>query len=351
MTQLDMIGMDFPDEPTPSGKSLVRPSFQTLQRKAGPTSFFDIEGHGYSPALFSQVTLPYSNPKNAGTWERTNGAVTLRVTPWTVTNPETGQAERRYPYGILPRLLIAYLTTEVKRPGRDKTDRVVELGASLSEFMRILDMKHTGPNAARLREHMNRFFSASIKFEGLTEVPGGQWQDNANFQFVDRWSIFIPSATASRKENAQSSWLSTVTLSEQFFKEIRKSPVPISLKALHNLGASPFRVDVYLWLTWRMFKLDRPTQVSWVDLYNQFGAQYADLRRFRREFLIALAAVKKEYPGLNVEEGPDCLLIKPSPTHIPRQSHSAVSVKSKTGRLTQFERRATPSIEGSSAEG
>ena len=81
-------------------------------------------------------------------------------------------------------------------------------------------------------------------------------------------------------------------------------------------------LDVYLWLTYRMSYVRRPTSSPWVALQMQFGADYPPTaqgrRDFKKSFLKALAKVAVVYPEARLEKTPYELLLKPSRLHIAR---------------------------------
>jgi len=91
---------------------------------------------------------------------------------------------------------------------------------------------------------------------------------------------------------------------------------------LKALKRSPMRLDIYSWLTWRMFSVKRPTQIPWEYLKAQFGAGYAEdaqgLRDFKKAFLEALHAVQLFYREANVVPTASALSLRPSPTHVLR---------------------------------
>src|SRR5512143_1842508 len=110
-----------------------------------------------------QATLPHSDPGKVEAWQRTNGNLTL------VVRPGWDSKKRRtigYPYGVIPRLLLFWITTEALRTGNPR----LELGSSLNAFMRGLGLSPAtggGPrsDARRLRDQMERLFRATISFE------------------------------------------------------------------------------------------------------------------------------------------------------------------------------------------
>ena len=77
-------------------------------RAAGTISFVS--------RIFCQTALPYRDPGNVPSWRRTNGTVTLRLTPGLVTAKDVQQIDA-YPFGVMPRYLLAWMTTEVKQGG------------------------------------------------------------------------------------------------------------------------------------------------------------------------------------------------------------------------------------------
>jgi len=55
--------------------------------------------------------------------------------------------------------------------------------------------------------------------------------------------------------------------------------VPLDLRVLRALR-SPFEIDIYVWLTWRFFRLRKPVVVPWKTLQLQFGCDYGVVARF-----------------------------------------------------------------------
>ena len=120
-------------------------------------------------------------------------------------------------------------------------------------------------------------------------------------------------------------WKSTIKLGEGFYNEIMSNPVPIDLRALKALKKSPMALDVYMWLTYRMYSVKRPVAIGWASLQLQFGADYdietkAGRQGFKRRFREALRKVQIVYPAAQVKTDQDKVLIMPSKVHIARKS-------------------------------
>ena len=59
---------------------------------------------------------------------------------------------------------------------------------------------------------------------------------------------------------------SKILLSEQFFNEVIRNPVPLDTNILKALKRSPLGLDLYVWLVYRTFSLDAPLRLSWAML-------------------------------------------------------------------------------------
>lgn len=252
---------------------------------------------GYMTRALVQATMPHS--KHSGNeFTRRNGLFTLSI----LAPQETG-----LPYGSIPRLLIAWVTTEAVI----KRQRTLILGDSLSSFMRELGIVPTGGRwgtITRLRNQMQRLFASSIKcFYSNADV----WAVKSIELIEDASLWWHP-----KQPNQVALFESALTLSERFFNESINSPVPIDMRALKALSKSPLALDIYCWLTYRMSYLNHQTCIPWGALQVQFGADYKQTRQFKAAFLKQLRSVLVLYPKCKVSEDDSGLILKPSPPHI-----------------------------------
>src|ERR1039457_6256369 len=86
---------------------------------------------GFTSRILAQATMPHRNPGDVRQWERSNGALRLVIQP----GPDGA-----LPYGSIPRLLLAWVTTEAVRT----KERELVLGNTLSSFLDALGLGRTG---------------------------------------------------------------------------------------------------------------------------------------------------------------------------------------------------------------
>jgi len=260
---------------------------------------------GYMARALVQATLPHKKHSEHH-FTRKNGNYTLSI----MADPEIG-----LPYGVIPRLLLAWITTEVVRTKQ----REIELGDSLSDFMRELDLVPTGGrwgSITRLKDQMRRLFSSVVRAH--YQESGGEI--GKTLTPVEEYQLWW---TPKQPEQA-SLWKSTIKLGEGFYNEVISNPVPIDLRALKALKKSPMALDVYMWLTYRMYSVKKPFMINWDSLQLQFGADFADDKSgrygFKKGFTAALKKVQVVYPDANVLPDKKGILISPSKVHIARRS-------------------------------
>ena len=106
---------------------------------------------GFMARLLTLCSLPRTNPGDQHQYTRQNGPCRLILS-------RTG--EYKLPFGPLPRLLMAWLSTEAVRT----QSPVISLGDSLSEFMRTLGIYSSDGKAyRRLHDQMDRLFHSSVE--------------------------------------------------------------------------------------------------------------------------------------------------------------------------------------------
>ena len=261
---------------------------------------------GFMARLMALCSLPRTNPGNQIRYIRQNGPFALVM---------TAGGKSKLPFGNLPRLLLAWVSTEAVRT----QSRELVLGRSLSVFMRTLGVySSAGGVATRLRNQMDRLFNAHVSLIYEDELR----KATVNSLIARRTEFWW-----NPKRPAESTlWKSKIELSEDFFNEIIRHPVPLDMNILKALKRSSLGLDLYLWVAYRTFALQRPLRLSWRQVYRQFGvdpARASDKRtvqNFRCEVLRELKKIKLAWPGLNYATAPGLLILLPSTPAIPPTS-------------------------------
>ena len=255
---------------------------------------------GFMPRILVLTTLPHRRPES-NRFERVNGRHSLLL-----------EARRSVglPYGIYPRLILAYLTTAAVRSKSPE----IELGRTPSDFTRRLGLTPISGKrgtVSRLQDQLERLRSIRLN-----------WQFTKDFHSHESGHGSIVTSSVGREFvkamllERQPIWRPKVVLSLEIFQEFTRSAVPIDLRAVHQLKGSPLAIDIYVWLTHRMSYLRRPCLIPWEALKSQFGSDYSRTRDFRRGFLTRLKAVVHVYPNARVQETDRGLHLYPSPSHV-----------------------------------
>ena len=298
-----------PDQP---GLVLPMPQPMTLiQRRvveaAGLLGEHERQEVTFQHSIFCQTSLPYRDPgPDVREWARHNGQVHLEVIAGKAMHPELGRlVPLGLPFGPKPRLILAHLNAEAKRTGSPE----VEIEDSLTAFVKRLKLDPKGRNMRIIKDQLARLSASSIRF-GM--VHDGQ-AFTVNSQIVTAFNLWFP-----KNDRQKVLWPSTVRLSLEYFDSLRDRAVPLEERALAALSHSAMALDIYAWLVQRLHRIPKPHQqmVAWTLLHQQFGPDYARLRKFREVFLAALRQVHAVYPaaGLNItDEG---LILRTSPPPI-----------------------------------
>ena len=262
---------------------------------------------GFMARLMALCALPRTNPGDRLQYKRVNGPYKLVM---------IAGADCKLPYGNLPRLLLAWVSTEAVRT----QNRHLTLGPSLAEFMRKLGVYNSGGRPqTRLRNQMKRLFSATVQLVYADEHGEARVSSLIARRTELWWN--------ERKIDQPVLWDSKIELGEDFFNEIIRHPVPLDMNTLTALKRCSLGLDLYLWLVYRTFSLHAPLRLSWRQVYYQFGSNPAKannkftVRSFREKVLRELKKIKLAWPSLNYTTAPGLLILHPSMPAIPPSDH------------------------------
>lgn len=210
------------------------------------------------------------------------------------------------PYGPLPRLALAWVSTYAKR----HNTREVPIGHSAAEFLRLMGINgDDGRRYSTLRKQMHALAACQLRLG----YQGRTYKGDPIEQF-DAW-------VSNRETGQRALWPGVMVLSEPYHRELIEHAVPLDNRALHALKGSALALDVYTWLAIRLHRIEsRPVILYWMNLRDQFGQEYqgknAD-KDFKKKFLHALRAALAVYPQAKVKQVTGGLMLMASPPPIP----------------------------------
>jgi hypothetical protein len=230
---------------------------------------------GFIARSFVMASLPYKSI-DGNIYTRQNGNFSLSLV-----------TAYKLPYGVIPRLLLCFLTSEATK----NKSKVIVLGNSLADFMRNLGFSNfTGGrwgSITRLKDAVKRLFSCmvTVKWENKDTTHIKNILPVAQTSIYNWWNPC--------QSEQKLLWESTVTLTEEFYNEIITVPVPFNIVTLSMLRTAPMAIDQYLWISYRNSYIRHKTLIKWESLAAQFGSSTSDttsrgLLDFKKIFVKAL---------------------------------------------------------------
>ena len=254
---------------------------------------------GFAFSGWAQCALPHRRLDDDARWEIAGERVRLVVEPGLRPTSDDGPMEHvGVPYGSVARLILLFLQTEALR----KRTREVELGGSLRQWLTKIGASIGGSNARAVRDQAERIGRCRLTFH----IQGSGKIGLVNQSIVDR-ALFIENDSRQGRLS-----LETAKLSEGFFEQLMKHPVPIEEAAIKAISNNPAALDAYLWLAYRLHVLSGDKLITWKALKSQFGTGYKELFHFKPRFTQALALATAVYPAAKIEVLEQGVVLKPS---------------------------------------
>ena len=260
---------------------------------------------GFMARLMALCSLPRTNPGNQKEYKRVNGPYQLYM---------IAGGGNKLPFGNLPRLLLAWVSTEAVRT----QSRELVLGRSLSEFMRSLGVYNSGgQHLTRLRNQMKRLFACSVQLT-YKDANVERFVNSPIAESGEYW--WNP-----QRPDEPSLWDSKIRLGEAFFQEIIRHPIPLDMNTPHGSQRSTLGLDFVPVAGLPDLHAPELAVPSLAALYRQFGADPAKANNkrtvdnFRTDCLRELKKIKTAWPGLKYTTGFGLLILSPSKPAIPRR--------------------------------
>ena len=260
-----------------------------------------------------QTCLPHSRPtQNHTVWRRTSGRFTLSIAPGTLTRAGASAGDDGYvgvPFGPKARLILIHLQTEGLR------SRSVNLGPSLSAFMRSLGLAVTGGQRgtiAATKEQVLRIARCSFSLQWSDTDATGTRTHVSDHRIVDGLELW--------EAGSGSEWNGTVELSERFHEELRQHAVPLDKRAIADLKSNSLGLDLYTLFAYRLPRLKESLHLRWRTLQSQVGSEETQMFELARRVRGVLPDVMAVYPHAKVEVTSSGLTLRRSEPAVPSRA-------------------------------
>lgn len=207
----------------------------------------------FLPRHLVTMTLPHRRVAGS-TYVRHDGDLRMSFH----VDPEIG-----LPFGVYARLILMFLTTERIR----SKDRRFELKSSWRSFLQNMELPWNGRKYRRVKEQLFRLCSTTFATHFGKD---GEDEKHDSLVITDQWF--------------HSSDCIHITFSDSFFSLTQQSVIPLQSEIVRQIKRSPLALDLYAWLTYRTWKIDREHFIPWRELRRQFGSSLDRERDFRTRF-------------------------------------------------------------------
>jgi Plasmid encoded RepA protein len=257
-------------------------------------------GVGFLYSGWCQAALPHKRLRDEQVWKVSTERVTLVIEPGRRNLLGSEMEWVGVPYGSRARLILLYLQSEALRTH----SRDIELGRSLHAWLQRLGIPIGGKSFKDVREQADRLSRCRLTFH-VQASTGRAGLVNQNI--VDT-AMFVDEASGPQG----SLFIETARLSETFFEQLKKHPVPLEEASIRAISNNSAALDIYCWLAYRLHVISVAKPISWNALYCQFGSAYARLAHFKIRFSENLKVAMAVYPAADVRVDDNGLVLRPS---------------------------------------
>ncbi|MBF0877670.1 plasmid replication initiator [Gluconobacter cerevisiae] len=260
-------------------------------------------GLGFIYSGWAQCALPHRRLPAHEAWQMSSDRVKLIIQPGIKPIPNSDELEHvGVPFGAHARLILLFLQTEAIRTN----SREIELGKSLRQWIKRIGIQPSGSSARSVRDQAERISRCRLSFHIHNNETGTSALVN---QAIVDGALFVSEGGA----HSDKSYLEVAKLSEGYFEQLRKHPVPVQEAAVRAIANNSAALDIYIWLAYRLHVLTQKRLVTWAALKAQFGPSYKELYHFKAKWQKPLALALAVYPDAKIEVTDEGLILHQSP--------------------------------------
>ncbi len=270
----------------------------------------------YAHTVLALCGFPYRRPPEGATeYKQTYGRNSLIVQAGHVLDSETGaMIKPGLPYGPKARLLMLHVCTEALR----QNSNMIRVADSLSAFIRELGYEVSGGKNGTVglfKEQMTRLAAANMAIGLFQEDRAYTIQTHP----IKEFCVWLPQQAQRRVL-----WKSELTLEHEFFVSLKRFCLPVDIRVMRAFAHSARQIDIILWMDYRVKRLNKPRfLLTWPMLKEQFGADVAEMSKFRQTLRDDLKRIVEVFPKLPARLTDEGLLIERRPEgvfNLPKRS-------------------------------
>ena len=291
---------------------------------------------GYLPGVFVQHCLfPQKRlPPDHRRWTVRTKSKAIEIVAGSYSLPGLFGQGFEVPYGIAPRLILPYIAGQAVRGSRK-----VILGRKMVQFLRKLGISPGSKNYRTILQQFINLATCQIVVSTVTDRNEDRqeaWLETdiygitRKIRYQRPLSVFTDSTASGTVGTVVGCGLryqefmegkTRFTLSRDFYDFVRIRPTPVRYQHLLKFVRSPRRMDLYIWLSHRTYRI-RPSgiKIRLEALHRQFAPDIDPNSRklFRQRLRGDLDAILTVHPGFNVQLTRDALLLFDSEPPVPR---------------------------------
>lgn len=271
----------------------------------------------FVPRMFAQHPFPKSNLPDPYYWTKNGGRVLIMASGLDYSPSEEKVIPVGLPFGIIPRLLIGKIASKVVR----SCNQEIKLADDISDLLDKINYEVSGGKTGsitQLHSQVKRLLNCRITYKYSKDI-GEFKRGNFNLEMgpFDGSSFW----EASYGESNDRLYDIRIKLHDHFYHEVKEHSFPVKEENVHYLRPSTMAIDLYLFLTHRMYSVSKDTYISWKSLNRQFGSNYSNHLDFGRRARKYLRKIRSEiYPEVNFSFEPGRLVLKKSKTPVSKLS-------------------------------
>jgi hypothetical protein len=274
--------------------------------------------HVYMPVALAHVYFPRRDVKLDPTesYIHRSGNFQLNISQLPVPNHATGKNQfLGLPFGPKARLLLGVINALALKQGSNKIDIEAD---TLPQFLQKIGLTDGGNQLKQARNQIARLSSSLISVS-YKDSDGSTM--HGQMPIVKGFDLFPQS-----QPGQLLLWRRHITLTLDYWEELQKHPLPLSLEHLRVLSGNARAIDFYTFLAYRLHNLKRPLFLSWVTMKEIFGGDIEQMFHFKDKMKQTAELVKMAYREARFSSNGQGWTFEQSPSPIGKKSANSTTL-------------------------